>query len=133
MNCTICNRPIILIPSAAERAKKFGGKPSDYTALFREHSECIINKRNAEARELLTRQRGSAHTSLLGKMALTAAVTLAFTYQALKPVPEVWLGDRTNACIVIVQPDGTQTPCPEDKSELPDHYIPVYVIEETQP
>lgn len=71
--------------------------------------------------------------TLLPQLAITATVLLAFTYQALRPLPEVWLGDRTNACIIIVQPDGTQTPCPEDKSELPTHYVPVYVIEETQP
>lgn len=70
---------------------------------------------------------------IIPQLAITAAVTLAFTYQALKPVPEVWLGDRTNACIVIVQPDGTQTPCPEDKSDLPHPFTPVYVIEELNP
>ena len=26
MKCTICEKPIILEPSASERAKKFGGK-----------------------------------------------------------------------------------------------------------
>ncbi len=46
MNCSICNKPIILKPSAAERAKKFGGKPSDYTRLFTTHAECLFPLRN---------------------------------------------------------------------------------------
>lgn len=45
MNCSICNKPVILIPSANERAKKYGGKPSDYTRLFSDHAECILDKR----------------------------------------------------------------------------------------
>ncbi len=55
MNCSICCKPIILIPSAAERAKKVGGKPSDYTALFTEHSECALKKRKADTLELMHR------------------------------------------------------------------------------
>lgn len=47
MNCTICHKPIILVPSAQERAKKYGGKPSDYTKLFTMHSECYL-KKNAD-------------------------------------------------------------------------------------
>ena len=70
---------------------------------------------------------------IIPQLTLTAAVLLAFTWQALRPVPEVWLGDRTNACIIVVQPDGTEQPCPEDKSELPTHFTPVYVIEEIEP
>lgn len=60
MNCTICNKPIILTPSAKERAAKYGGKPSDYTALFTEHSDCAIKKRNEDTLELMrqtTQQR----------------------------------------------------------------------------
>lgn len=53
MNCTICNKPIILIPSAAERARKNGGKPSDYTAMFTEHSACTVAKRNADTAALM--------------------------------------------------------------------------------
>jgi hypothetical protein len=48
MKCTICGKEIKLIPSAAERARKFGGKASDYTKLFTEHAECTIAKRNNE-------------------------------------------------------------------------------------
>ena len=42
MNCTHCNKPITLVPSATERAKKSGGNPSDYTRLFTAHSECQV-------------------------------------------------------------------------------------------
>lgn len=55
MNCTICGKPIVLIPSAAERAKKFGGKASDYTKLFTAHAQCTIDKRNRETSELIAR------------------------------------------------------------------------------
>lgn len=53
MDCTICTKPIELVPSAAERAKRYGGKPSDYTRLFTEHSACVIAKRSEESRQLL--------------------------------------------------------------------------------
>lgn len=56
MNCTICGKPIILVPSAKERAEKFGGKPSDYTKLFTTHNECAIEKRNRETLELMRRK-----------------------------------------------------------------------------
>jgi hypothetical protein len=57
MNCTICGKPIHLYPSATERAKKFGGQPSDYTKLFTEHDQCVIDKRNKETSELMARLR----------------------------------------------------------------------------
>lgn len=60
MNCTICKKPVVLIPSATERAKKHGGKPSDYTALFTEHAECLIEKRSRESSELMARLRATA-------------------------------------------------------------------------
>lgn len=53
MKCTICGKEIILSPSASERARVYGGKPSDYTRLFREHSECLIAKRERETVELI--------------------------------------------------------------------------------
>ena len=42
MNCLLCGKPIVLVPSAKERADKYGGKPSDYTALFTVHAECQV-------------------------------------------------------------------------------------------
>ena len=56
MKCTICGKPITLVPSAKERADKYGGKPSDYTKLFREHSACALDKRERETRELMQRR-----------------------------------------------------------------------------
>lgn len=55
MNCTICNKPITLTPSASERERKNGGKPSDYTAMFTEHSSCAIKKRNEDTSALMKR------------------------------------------------------------------------------
>lgn len=59
MNCTICKKPIILIPSAQERADKFGGRPSDYINLFTEHAQCTIDKRERETAELINRSCAS--------------------------------------------------------------------------
>ena len=55
MNCTLCGKKIVLSPSAAERAAKDGShKPASYfTNLFTEHTDCVIQKRNKEASELL--------------------------------------------------------------------------------
>lgn len=51
--CTICNKEIILSPSAEERAKKYGGKASDYTKLFTTHATCAVNKRSNVNIELM--------------------------------------------------------------------------------
>ena len=45
MVCSICGEEIVLVPSATDRAKKYGGKPSDYTKLFTEHAQCALLKR----------------------------------------------------------------------------------------
>lgn len=55
MNCSICGKPVVLIPSAKDRAKKYGGDPSDYTKLFTTHAECAITKRNEGTLELIRR------------------------------------------------------------------------------
>lgn len=59
MNCSICNKPIVLIPSAAERAKKdVAGRPASYfTNLFREHVECALRKREADTLGLTQRTK----------------------------------------------------------------------------
>jgi len=56
MKCTICKKPINLVPSAAERAQKYGGNPSDYIKLFTEHTECALRKREDDTMELIRRQ-----------------------------------------------------------------------------
>ena len=53
MKCSICGKPIVLVPSAAERARRYGGEPSDYTRLFTEHSDCVIAKREKDTLELI--------------------------------------------------------------------------------
>ena len=53
--CTHCNKLIVLVPSAAERAKRYGGQPSDYTHLFTIHADCQIAKRNEDATALMRR------------------------------------------------------------------------------
>jgi hypothetical protein len=56
MKCTICGQEVILVPSAAERAKKFGGSPQDYTRLFPWHTQCILQKNSEEVSALIARQ-----------------------------------------------------------------------------
>lgn len=56
MKCSHCGKKIVLVPSAQERARKYGGKPSDYTALFTVHTQCQIEKRNAMTLELMRSQ-----------------------------------------------------------------------------
>lgn len=53
--CNICGKSIVLQPSARERAEKYGGKPSDYTKLFTEHSACLVAKREADTVSLMRR------------------------------------------------------------------------------
>ena len=55
MNCTLCNKEIILIPSARQRAERLGGKPSDYTRLFTEHATCTLVKRKVDTDALVKR------------------------------------------------------------------------------
>ena len=53
MKCSICGKEIILVPSAKERAKRYGGKPSDYIKLFTEHPGCLIQKREKDTIKLM--------------------------------------------------------------------------------
>jgi len=46
---------VVLVPSAKERAEKFGGKPSDYIKLFTAHAKCQIENREKETIELINR------------------------------------------------------------------------------
>lgn len=60
MKCTICNKPIVLVPSASERAARYGGKPSDYTKLFTEHAQCAVAKREQETLRLMRKINAGA-------------------------------------------------------------------------
>lgn len=55
MKCSICGKPVVLVPSAAERAKKNGGTAKEYEALFPMHADCLIKKREAETKALMRR------------------------------------------------------------------------------
>jgi hypothetical protein len=55
--CTICGKDIVLVSSAAERARKFGGRPEEYLRLFTTHGKCEVAKRTAQTLELIKRNR----------------------------------------------------------------------------
>ena len=57
MNCTLCGKPIVPAPSAAERAAKdVSRRPASYyTGLFTTHSECQLKARAGSTSELLRR------------------------------------------------------------------------------
>lgn len=58
MPCTICHQPVVLVPSAAERARKYQDHPASYyTQLFTEHAECTLRKRAQDTRALMQRIR----------------------------------------------------------------------------
>lgn len=44
--CNICKQPIVLVPSAEERARKYGGTPEHYLRQFTAHGQCIVNWRS---------------------------------------------------------------------------------------
>lgn len=58
MDCIHCNKPIILVPSAEERAAKdiAGNSVAHYNKLFREHTECALLKREEDTIALMRRQ-----------------------------------------------------------------------------
>lgn len=51
--CSYCQKPVILSPSASERAAKNGGRPADYIALFPNHSTCSVRARSEQSRDLM--------------------------------------------------------------------------------
>lgn len=54
-NCLHCGKPIVLVPSAAERAAKdTSGKPASFfTNLFDYHAACTLELRQKSTRQLL--------------------------------------------------------------------------------
>ena len=55
--CPYCKKPVVLSPSAADRARKYGGKPEDYTGLFTAHSQCLIEERQRQVSALIEHNR----------------------------------------------------------------------------
>lgn len=45
MNCSICHKPVVLRPSAAERTALYGESPAHYAAIFTSHAECQLAQR----------------------------------------------------------------------------------------
>ena len=60
MKCKHCNKEIILVPSAAERAAKdvTGKSAAYYSRLFEYHSACTLALRESGTRELMQRING---------------------------------------------------------------------------
>jgi hypothetical protein len=58
MNCTYCKKPVVLSPSAAERAAKdvTGKSAAYYTRLFPNHAACSIAARSAAAIDAMRRR-----------------------------------------------------------------------------
>jgi hypothetical protein len=81
MNCTHCNKKIVLVPSARERAAKFGGTPASYTKLFTMHARCQLERRAAS--ELITTYTLSAEHSNGAFLELKANGLTNFIVQAL--------------------------------------------------
>lgn len=59
-NCTICGKRIVLVPSAQERAQRYGGTAESYTKLFTTHSDCLIERRESETIALMRSIREQA-------------------------------------------------------------------------
>lgn len=55
MKCSICGKPVVLVPSAEERAKKYGNSPSFYRSLFKTHAACALKKRADETKALIAK------------------------------------------------------------------------------
>ena len=55
MNFIICSKPIVLVPSAAERAAKdvTGKTAAYYRSLFRQHADCQLKARAEATSELM--------------------------------------------------------------------------------
>jgi len=51
MNCTICGKPVVLVPSAEHRAAKdcTGKTAAYYRSLFTTHADCELKKRREES------------------------------------------------------------------------------------
>jgi|694.fasta_scaffold03312_56 hypothetical protein len=55
MKCTHCGKPIKLVPSAKERAKKYGNTPRFYERLFTVHADCLIKSYKHETSQLIAK------------------------------------------------------------------------------
>jgi len=70
-NCKLCHNPIVLIPSAQERAAKHGGAARDYTNLFDMHPGCSIEQRTKADVALMRKIAAQLNGSVLLRWDLT--------------------------------------------------------------
>lgn len=57
MKCTHCNKEVVLVPSANERAIRYGETPEFYTKLFQMHVKCNLELRHKSTMELMRNAR----------------------------------------------------------------------------
>lgn len=67
MKCTLCGKEVVLIPSAAERARSdvTGETAAYYTSLFPRHAACELKKRKEDTSELIRRIRNEQVRTLV--------------------------------------------------------------------
>lgn len=54
--CKYCGEPVILNPSAEERARKSGKTPQYYLNLFQSHAKCVVEARSKAAYAAIPRR-----------------------------------------------------------------------------
>lgn len=57
MTCKYCGKPVVLVPSAKERAKKFGKTPEFYRRLFPNHGACEVKAREEATRRMIRERK----------------------------------------------------------------------------
>ena len=56
--CSLCGKPITLVPSAEERSRKGDGLAADFfRSLFPQHTACTLAKREEDTLDLIRRTR----------------------------------------------------------------------------
>lgn len=59
--CSICKQDIVLVPSAEQRAKKYGETAEYYRSLFVSHVSCQLDHRKRSVLELMKRISSNGH------------------------------------------------------------------------
>lgn len=55
MNCSICGKPVVLVPSAVERSRTYGCSAKFFRSLFTTHTECALKDREECTIDLMRR------------------------------------------------------------------------------
>ena len=55
--CSLCGKPITLVPSAEERSRKTGLPADFFRSLFPQHTACTLAKREEDTLDLIRRTR----------------------------------------------------------------------------